>query len=299
MSIPLYGRIADIPFWTDVAYHGPLRLQENARSGRVRVLARFKRGQRGAYTTVLHSGGDEVYRQFEISKRGLGDPPGGKAVVFVHGLGRGPGIWTLFKQAARERGYVPYEFDYASNKLTIAEIADRLGRAVGTLGAHERIDFVAHSMGGIVVRAWSEKNDDPRVRRTVMLGTPNKGSQVAHALQDWGPFELTGPAGRELADLEGGPAVTLPPPDGEFAIVAGSLPAFGGMNPYAPGDDDGVVAVSSTPLAGATDYLVVRDVLHHRLVDDGRVIDATFRFLADGRLRAEGEPTPIPGDEGS
>jgi hypothetical protein len=61
------------------------------------------------------------------------------------------------------------------------------------------------------------------------------------------------------------------------------------------GDDDGIVSVASTRLAGAADYLYVES-LHLALNRNETVHASAVRFLQTGKFRAEGDPQPIPGE---
>ena len=60
----------------------------------------------------------------------------------------------------------------------IQEYAQNVNRSISRIqectGA-EKVDIIAHSMGGIVVRYYLQNIDDSSVRKFVMLGTPNRG----------------------------------------------------------------------------------------------------------------------------
>ncbi len=85
----------------------------------------------------------------------------------------------------------------------------------------------------------------------------------------------------------------LPVPDLEFAVIAGGRLTDDGYNPLVPGDDDGTVSVDSTRLPGAADFIVLKG-LHTFLTSQPEVLDASVRFLKEGRLRAEGARESIP-----
>lgn len=84
----------------------------------------------------------------------------------------------------RRRGHgTVWVAGHRSADATLAELAEDLGGTVAELceatGA-ERVDIVAHGMGGLVA-AWYVRHLEgaPRVRRLVTLGTPWRGTRLA------------------------------------------------------------------------------------------------------------------------
>jgi hypothetical protein len=78
----------------------------------------------------------------------------------------------------------------------------------------------------------------------------------------------------------------LATPPCEFGIVAGGRGNQKGFNPLLPGDDDGVVTVASTRLAGARDFILV-PVLHSLLPTNRKVMQCTLSFLQNGYFVSE------------
>jgi hypothetical protein len=94
--------------------------------------------------------------------------------------------------------------------------------------------------------------------------------------------------GREWVLLEN----SLATPAFEFGIIAGGRGNAQGFNPLLPGDDDGVVTVRSTRLAGARDFLMV-SLVHTLMLADPRVQEYTLRFLEEGHFVAENRRRPV------
>lgn len=107
-------------------------------------------------------------------------------VLLVHGLDEPGGVWEDLAPALAADGHRVLRFDYANDQAcarSAAELAAALV-ALRALGV-ERVSIVGHSMGGLVARdtltrpGMLEALPVPRVERLIMVGTPNKGSELA------------------------------------------------------------------------------------------------------------------------
>jgi len=126
-----------------------------------------------------------------------------------------------------------------------------------------------------------------------MMGTPNKGAEVADILRDWHLYRLIlGPAGQQLVADQSGDIAKLPVPEIPFSVIAGGKGTADGYNPLIPGDDDGLVAVSSAYLEGAEDSMTL-PVLHSFLPFNTAVIDAVSLYLKMGAFREDGACRPV------
>jgi hypothetical protein len=84
----------------------------------------------------------------------------------------------------------------------------------------------------------------------------------------------------------------LATPSFEFGIIAGGRGGERGYNPLVPGDNDGVVSVASTRLAGAADFAVL-PALHTFMMNDAKVQEYTLRFLQHGYFVSPERKQPI------
>ena len=66
----------------------------------------------------------------------------------------------------------------------------------------------------------------------------------------------------------------------EFGILAGGTGWPGGFNPLMPGDNDGLLEVETTRLAGASDFLVPTP--HMGMLHSPEVMRYTLNFLQHG-----------------
>ena len=285
--------LGGMQFWSDELFFHHWRIQRNSITGHCRLLD--EQDVRRAWGTF-----EECRSALEDTKQREQLPAmRGKMVIVLHGLGRTRSSMNGIARFLEKDG--TYEALNVSYPSTIAEIDDHaqsLARIIENLKDVEEIDFVAHSLGNLVVRRYldaakSAAGSDPRFKRMVMLGPPNNGAQLANALDhNLVSREFIGVPGRELAENWPKLSQHLATPQFEFGIIAGGKQDAHGYNPLLSGDNDMVVTVEETRLTGARDTLCV-PVIHTILMDDRAVQEATLRFLEHGYFIAEDERQPI------
>lgn len=262
-------------FWSDVFHNHGWRIQQHVVTGHCRLLTpdnvRCKAGTREECETTFCTIVDEADRTRHSDR----------TVIVVHGLGNWSVCMKTHGNHLQELGYTVVPFDYASNFARIENAAADLEKVIASLPPTDRIDFVGHSLGGMIVRSLLGRCDDERFGRAVLLGTPNNGAEMARMLSRSLTFKMTaGPAGQQLADTEF--LDDLPAPKIEFACIAGGR-GEKGYNPLIKGNDDGLVGVDAVRLDGAKDFAIVR-ANHHTLLHDEQVVEMTARFLESGSL---------------
>lgn len=170
-------------------------------------------------------------------------------------------------------------FSYESISGTLDDNARALRRFADAIDT-QRMHFVGHSLGGLVILRMLELGDGLPSGRAVLLGAPVHGSAAARLLTLWPWTHML--LGRSVEALAGG----VPPWSGEreVGIIAGNLPVgLGRLTAGVPLPNDGTVAVAETRLEGITAHMTL-PVSHTSMVLSPAIARETIHFLENGRF---------------
>ncbi len=209
-----------------------------------------------------------------------------ECVILLHGLARSDHSMQKLATALGSSGYRAVNYDYPSTQYPIEQLAEiTIENALSQCPIEGKVHFVTHSMGGILVRQYLRNKTLERVGRVVMLGPPNKGSQVVDKLHKIPGFkQFNGPAGMQMGTGEVSVPNKLGPADFELGIIAGTRSINLILSTMLPNPDDGKVSVENTKLEGMTDHISL-PVTHPFMMRNKEVIEQVIHFLKYGAFR--------------
>jgi triacylglycerol lipase len=211
-----------------------------------------------------------------------------ECVILLHGLARTSSSMESMAEALEDAGFIAVNIDYPSREHPIEDLAPM---AVGNglvlceaAGATDKTHFVAHSLGGILVRKYLKDNEIMNLGRVVMLGPPNQGSKAVDELGDVPGIDwVNGPAGRQLGKGAESVPLALGPADFELGVIAGNRSIDPITSAVLDDPDDGKVSVEDTKLEGMDDFVIVEHS-HAFMMRLEEPIELTIQFLKSGKF---------------
>ena len=192
-------------------------------------------------------------------------------VLLLHGVLCNAGVWMRMTRYLTRRGLGGlYSLSYGPPLASIEDFADQVAGKIDAIvqvtGARSMM-IVAHSMGGLVIRAYARKYGTAKLARVLTIGSPHHGSMHAWLL-----------TGTSLAQLRPGnawlAALNRTPLDPALRFV--SLWSW---------HDSMVAPQTSAELPGAIDVTVI-GVGHNALLGDREVFERTHAEIVAARADA-------------
>ncbi len=202
-----------------------------------------------------------------------------ETVVLVHGL-YVHGLWmSLLEYWLEQLGYKVVNFSYSTMTKSLSENAEDLQIIIKNIDT-PTVHFLAHSMGGLVVRHLFHNHPKQHSGRVVTMGTPHQGSYAARIIYNLGLGCYVG-KGLEGGLLGDAPAWTA---TNNLGSIAGTLNVgFGMLLPGMPIPSDGLIAVVETEMSGMCDHICL-PVSHMQMLVDYDVVYQASEFFTAGQF---------------
>lgn len=200
-------------------------------------------------------------------------------VVLVPGLWMPAAEMALIARRLARAGYRARSFGYPGRHSLETNI-ERLARFVRESCDGRAVNFVGHSLGGVLIFDMLAGHPDISSGSVVLVGAPVRGCFAgrrlgARAIGRW----MLGACAARWESREA--SWRRPEPLG---VIAGTLPlGLGRALGALPGENDGVVCVEETAVDGMAERVLVREG-HSMLAVSGRVSALIERFLQAGRF---------------
>lgn len=209
----------------------------------------------------------------------------GDCVILLHGLGRTHHSMLKLERTLIKNHYFVVNDNYPSTKKSINELAYKyLPPMIDQCLKHhpKHIHFVTHSLGGIILQQYLQKNTLPELQNIVMLSPPNHGSQLVDRLHKNKISQfILGPSFMELETKR--QDILMREGRYKIGIIAGTY----NLNPLGrlifAEPNDGKVSVSSTQMKRMNDFISL-PVTHTFIMQNPEVEKQILYFLTHGNF---------------
>ena len=211
-----------------------------------------------------------------------------ESVILLHGLARTRFAMRKIATALSDEFHIVNQ-GYPSRSHPIETLADlAIAPALEACANASRVHFVTHSLGGILVRQYLSQHSVPQLGHVVMLGPPNKGSEIVEVFRRTPVLTqffdlLNGPAGRQLGTNNQSRPRALGAVDFSLGVIAGNRSVDPVLSRLLPSQSDGKVTVESSRVEGMQDHIVL-PVDHTFMMRDPKVITQIRSYLRHGRF---------------
>ena len=212
-------------------------------------------------------------------------------IVLLHGILRSKTDMLLMQKSFRKQGYSTLNILYPSRKKSLEELSDFVHDKISNCPDYNEdtiLNFVTHSMGGLITRYYIAKRKPENLGKVVMLGPPNTGSEFADWLSD---SKLLAPMFRSVFGPASGQLRTdYEHIDGDITYPLGVIAGNKSINPLSPwvldGEHDGMVPVERTKIEGMKDHIVI-PTNHTTMMFNKKVIRQALHFLNNEEFEHE------------
>ena len=202
----------------------------------------------------------------------------GLPVLLVHGYVCNRGYWTALSGQLAQAGIAHDAVDLepigADIEAFVPQVDDAIARLCARTGS-DRVIIVAHSMGGLVARAWLRRHGAARVARIITIGTPHQGTALANL--------AAGDNARQMSRIGGAPSAWL------AQLAASETPETRALITSIYSHHDNIVAPQSSALLPGARHIAFGGIGHVALASDAGVLR---QVLAEITIKCEVAQAP-------
>lgn len=180
-------------------------------------------------------------------------------VILVHGFNKSQSDMFALRDYLTEMGYqcltvnLPTRFGSLNDCTNV--MYSQLDKLLNTV-EFQKIHFVGHSMGGLIIRSFLARNNLPSIGRCVLIACPNNGTSLADKA-----YKFCSPIVKILKPLNDlrVNSLKIPPPKNiphpEMGVIAGNKSNLL-LGAFLDKENDGRVEVESTKMETMIDFTV-------------------------------------------
>jgi len=192
-------------------------------------------------------------------------------------------MYLIKRRLERKHGMHVHLFSYPSVRGTLDENAAALTNYIRVSGADE-VHIIGHSLGGVLALRMYANNPGFLPGRVVCLGSPLSGSRAANFMNE---FEWTKDIiGKSVPDAiihqTANDWASHVSNERDVGVIAGTVSlGLTRLMVNFEEENDGLISVSETRIAGVTDHLT-SPVSHIGMLVSANVVDQSAAFIKNG-----------------
>lgn len=203
-------------------------------------------------------------------------------IVLVHGFFRTRRDMAFLARYFQKNGYATFRPTLPTVFSSLDQCTAQFEKKLQQLPRDcDRIHFVGHSMGGLIIRQFLARNMVAGLGRCVLIGTPNNGTDLAEFAEKYCKFSLR--IFKPIQSFLPGKLVIASPrnnPPPEIGVIAGNRNNIL-LGRFFKQESDGRVPVDSVCFDGLQEFVTVpynHLQIHHR----EKVAALVLKFIRTG-----------------
>ncbi len=191
--------------------------------------------------------------------------------ILVHGMGRTAASQVWLAARLCKRGIKVSLFSYSATLGAFDGTVRRLVKFIEGRSENDTFILVGHSLGCVLIRSALPELRGAAPHACFFLAPPSKASRAAKAFRDTRLYRaMNGEMGQLLSDSAF--MASLPIPSVPTRVYAGTKGPRGKHSPFGLEPNDGILAVSETPLFEGQAVTEI-PMLHTFIMNSQRVLD--------------------------